>query len=279
LNLRDAFDRFGREAKRGGCDTGRYRAHYFDWGRGPEALVFVHGLADLARSFVPLAAELSYRYRCVAYDQPHGGADGARVGRYRHDDFVADLVGLLDHLGIDRAVPVGSSFGTTIVLRALHDHPDRFPRAVLQGGFARRPLLGPELTLARVARYAPASFRMADLPLRERTQREFDLPAFVGAPPGVWEFFAANSGAMPARTVARRALLLHRLDLRSLLPAVRQSVLLVGGDRDRVVPLAYEKELLGALPSGSRVEFSPCGHYPQYTHAGEMAEAIRAFVR
>src|ERR1700737_39350 len=115
-------------------------------------------------SFALAIARLSRNFRCIAYDLPGSAGDGAKLGCYQHADFVADLYALLDHLGIESCSLIGSSFGSTIALRALHDRPKRFPSAVLQGGFARRPLTLPEVLLAKLARHWP--WPMHRLPLR-----------------------------------------------------------------------------------------------------------------
>ncbi|MBY0456999.1 MAG: alpha/beta hydrolase, partial [Gemmataceae bacterium] len=71
--------------------------------------------------------------------------------------------------------------------------------------------------------------------------------------------------------------MLDKLDLRPLLPAIRTPILLIGGDRDRIVPFGREAVLLHALPDVRRVEFAACGHYPQYTHPGATAREIMTF--
>src|SRR2546430_1148345 len=127
-----ALTRLAREARRGVCDTGRYRCPYYVWGHGPN-LLFIPGLCDDALSFVMSMPLLRERFRCIAYDLPAGQGDGARLGAYRHADYVADAFALLDHLGADESFVFGSSFGATIALAAMHAEPERFPKAVLQG--------------------------------------------------------------------------------------------------------------------------------------------------
>src|SRR5437868_12368135 len=95
-NLAEVLEQHRTQARPGVCDTGRYRCPYYTWGAGP-TLVCVTGLADDARSFVPLLAHLSRHFRCVAYDWPTGKGDAARPACYRHQDFVADFFALLDH--------------------------------------------------------------------------------------------------------------------------------------------------------------------------------------
>jgi pimeloyl-ACP methyl ester carboxylesterase len=275
LTLADALARCQREAMRGICDTGRYRCAYFSWGEGPP-LVLLPGMAEVPQNFIPLMARLAGRFRCVSYQLPAGGDDGARLGRITHADYVADLLALLNHLGIRQTYLFGSSFGSTVVLAALRQQPERFPRAVLQGGFAQRTLAPAELLLASVARWWPG--RMRHLPLRLGVARRCHGEPFAGCPPEVWDYFLTQTGALPITAVAHRAVLLHRIDLRALLGEVRQPVLLVCGDRDPLVGRACEEVLRAGLPSAGRVEVNRCGHFPYLTHPDLLAALVGDFL-
>ncbi len=72
--------------------------------------------------------------------------------------------------------------------------------------------------------------------------------------------------------------MMHQLDLRSLLPAIRQPVLLLCGDQDLIVPRFYEEVLLQGLPNAGRVTIEGCGHMPSFTHPEIYAEVIRQFL-
>ena len=273
--LSEALRRYLQEAQAGVCDTGRYRCPYYVWGEGP-AVVFIPGLCDDGLSFVTAIALLSRHFRCVAYNLPTGAGDGARLGTYRHRDYVADLFALLDHLHLGRAYLFGSSFGSTIALAALHAQGERLPRAVLQGGFARRPLARAEITLASWARWWPGP--MSRLPLRAAILHHAHGAPFGRQPREAWDFFLQRGGAPPMAAVAHRALVLNRLDLRPLLPAIRQPILLVCGDHDPLVDKACEQTLLSALPDVTRAEISGCGHLPLFTHPEVLAELTYRFL-
>lgn len=274
MPLAAALALWEHEARCGTCDTGRYRLPYFVWGNGPP-LVFIHGLADSSRGFIPVMAALRHEFTCIGYDLPAGGGDGARLGAYRHRHHVADLVALLDHLRMRQANLFGSSFGSTIVLAALHAHPDRTLRAVLQGGFAYRPLAPWERLLCGFARYLPGP--LGTLPLRAKLDHPSDMRVF-GDLPDEYRFHRENSDSLPKAAVARRGLMILDVDLRAKLPAIRQPVLLLCGDCDRIVTAACETPLLEGLPNVARVELPGCGHYPQYTHAALVAEVMRQFL-
>ena len=78
--------------------------------------------------------------------------------------------------------------------------------------------------------------------------------------------------------VARRALVLHQLDLRRLLPSIRQPILMICGEFDHLVDKTCEQVLLAGLPQVERVELAGCGHMPQFSHPAAMAEATREFL-
>ncbi|MFO0966610.1 MAG: alpha/beta hydrolase [Gemmataceae bacterium] len=275
LTLAHALARLDRDAAHGYCDTGRYRPPFYVWGEGPP-LVFIPGLADDRLSFALVISRLSQHFCCVAYDLPGGKDDGARLGRLRHADLVADLFALLDSLRLSRAHLFGSSFGSTIALAAAHARPERVERIVLAGGFARRPLALGENVLTAFARYWPWS--MGDLPLRDETLKLAHGGPFRRQPPEVWDWFLTRSGSAPMAAVARRARILNRLDLRPILPAIRHPVMMICGDRDPLVGKDCEAELLHGLPHVSRAEIEDCGHMPQFTHPEILAEIIERYL-
>ena len=217
------------------------------------------------------------RFTCVAYELPDGTTDGSALARYTDSDYAADLIALLDHLGFARGAVVGSSFGSLVALSALAAHPDRFTHGVLQNGFARRSLNPFHRQLARSARFWPGWF--ADWPaIHRRVMRRIERATLSAVPPAVAHLFLHHAGRTPIRAAALRGLAIDRTDLRHVLPAIRLPVLLLTGDQDRLVPRACWEDLARGVPHLRRVEFAACGHYPQYTHPGLMADAIGAFL-
>ena len=273
--LRIARRRFDTEAVPGAVRTPRYRMRYYDWGSGPP-VVFVHGMIDTTRSFcMQMRGMVDAGFRCIGYELANGGPDGANLGTYRHPHFAGDLIALLDHLQLPAVDIQGSSFGSTVTLSALARFPDRFRRVVLQGGFARRPLIRIERGLARLGRYWP--WKMSQLPIRPSAMRKLEGGQFAGCPPELFEFLLECSGTNPIRAASRRALLLDKVDLRPLLPGIHHPILMIGGDRDGLVPRSAELEVVTGAPNAKRIEFSPCGHYPQYTMPDPMTAAMVPF--
>ncbi len=96
-------------------------------GTGP-AVVFSHGFPELAYSWRhQLSAVSAAGCRALAPDQRGYGASSrpAQITDYDIHHLTGDLVALLDHFGIDRAVFVGHDWGGFVVWQMPLLHPDR----------------------------------------------------------------------------------------------------------------------------------------------------------
>ncbi|CAN5263129.1 hypothetical protein BH11PLA2_BH11PLA2_32270 [soil metagenome] len=260
---------------RGEIQTPRYRLRYSAHGNGPP-LVIIHGMNDVPESFLPLVNQLKPHYKCILYHLPEGVPDGANLHKYHHSNYVDDLICLIDSLQHEKVHLLGSSFGSTVTLRAVATHPERFHKAIIQGGFACRPFNPAERFLAVLGRSWP--WRMGQLPIRHRIMRHLEKPAFQGNPAAL-EDLIRHSGESTVRSVTQRARILERLDLRPLLPSITTPLLMIGGDRDAIVPRRCEAEVEAGVPHAKRIEFANCGHYPQYTHPVQMANCIVEYLQ
>ena len=121
-------------------------------------VVCLHGLTRNSKDFAHLAEWLAFRgHRVVVPDiRGRGRSDhDPQPMRYVPATYAADIAALLDTLGIDRAILVGTSMGGIITMALAAQRPSRVAAAVLND-------VGPEASpagLARIASYVgkPAS--------------------------------------------------------------------------------------------------------------------------
>lgn len=117
-------------------------------------VLLCHGFPELAYSWRhQLPALAAAGYHAIAPDQRgYGGSSRPEaVEAYDLDSLVADLVGLLDALGEEKAVIVGHDWGGPVVWHMALTHPERVQAvAALSVPFARRPAR-PPLELMRAA--------------------------------------------------------------------------------------------------------------------------------
>ena len=101
-------------------------------------LVLCHEFAGDLRAFEPQVRHLARRYRVVAWN--YRGYPPSDVpedpGAYSPDGLVADLLGLLDGLGLDRVHLAGLATGGNLVLNFAIAHPSRVRSLIVAGAGA-----------------------------------------------------------------------------------------------------------------------------------------------
>ena len=101
--------------------------HYAESGSG-EPLVLQHGWPQHWYMWRELIPPLAERFRVICPDlRGHGWSDAPRSG-YLKSQLATDLIGLLDHLGIERTRYIGHDWGAFSGFIAVLHHPDRFER-------------------------------------------------------------------------------------------------------------------------------------------------------
>ena len=127
-------------------------------GSGPPLLLFSPGGFNAAlenwTSFgiyqrLNLLEHLTARYTCITFDRRESGRSGGRVERISWAHYTAQALGLLDHLGIDRAHLVGGCIGCSSAAALAVAAPERAASMVLYS-----PAGGPRYRITQHARFA-----------------------------------------------------------------------------------------------------------------------------
>lgn len=106
--------------------TDGLRLHALEQAGGTPALVFLPGLTANLRAFDALiAAGLSPRFRTVAIDFRGRGLSDKPASGYAMADYAADVLAVMDALGIAQAAFVGHSFGAFVGMMVAAAAPER----------------------------------------------------------------------------------------------------------------------------------------------------------
>jgi pimeloyl-ACP methyl ester carboxylesterase len=101
------------------------RIHYKSWGRGKEALVFIHGWSCDMSYFAEQIPHFADRMRVIAIDLPgHGASDKPEV-EYTQTLFAESVRRVLDDARVRRAVLVGHSMGMPVARQFCRLYPER----------------------------------------------------------------------------------------------------------------------------------------------------------
>jgi pimeloyl-ACP methyl ester carboxylesterase len=180
-------------------------------GSGPPLLMFSPGGFNAAlenwRSFgiyerLGLLDHLPARYTCIMFDRRESGGSGGRVERVTWADYVAQALGVLDVVAVERAHVIGGCIGCSSAVALAVARPERVASMVLYS-----PAGGPRYRLTQQARFARHLAFAAEhgldgvVDLATRTDRTFAQDPRVGPWAGVIRgdgAFAAAYARFPA---------------------------------------------------------------------------------
>ena len=121
------------------------RLAYTVYGEGERTTVLIHGLLLSQKMHLPLAKALAARgNRVVTLDLlGHGASDRPRdMTEYSMALYGEQVIALLDHLAVDKAVLAGTSLGANTVLEAGALAPDRTQGLIVEMPVLDNALLG-----------------------------------------------------------------------------------------------------------------------------------------
>ncbi|WP_224390403.1 alpha/beta fold hydrolase [Pseudonocardia sp. ICBG1293] len=267
------------------------RVSYRETGRGEgPTVLLVHGLAASSRTWAPVFDALGGGLHVIAPDLlGHGASEAPRSGDYSLGGYATGLRDLLAALEVERATIVGHSFGGGVAMQFAHQFPESTERVVLvsSGGLGHdltlalraASLPGTELVLRSAASLTPPWMRRAAHRLAHRVGRV--PPSDIDGVHTALETFADRGTRGAFVQTARGALEPsgQRLDGAQRLHLLEEvPVLFVGGDRDRVIPLAHTLAAHDRLPESRLEVFDGTGHFPHAEQPARFVALLGEFV-
>jgi pimeloyl-ACP methyl ester carboxylesterase len=261
--------------------------HYKTYGHGEPTFILLHGFGASLFSWREVTAPLAEFGTVIAYDRPAFGLTERPLtwegeNPYSQEAQVELVVGLMDALGVERAILVGNSAGGTIAMLTALKYPQRVQSliladpAVYAGGGAPawiRPLLrtpqmrhlGP-LVSRQIQTRGPELIELSwhdpskvTLEILEGYQKPLRIADWDKA---LWELTLAS----------RESGLAERLGEFDL------PVLVITGDDDRIVPTEQSVRLADELPNAGLVVIPQCGHVPHEERPAEFMQAVINFL-
>jgi pimeloyl-ACP methyl ester carboxylesterase len=216
-------------------------------------------------------AALSGEFRCITWDQRGLGRTETDGKPFTYWDSAHDLLGLLDHLGIERAVLAGMSQGGFVSLRAALTAPDRVQALVLidtQAG-AENPDVVPAYrgmeALWRTQGVDTVAPAVADLILGPGADRE------------PW---IAKWRAIPLDAIEEPfECLVGREDITGRLAEITCPAIVFHGEEDASIPMEKAEILAAGLPKCvGLVRVAGAGHASNLTHPQGVNQPLHEFL-
>lgn len=238
---------------------------------GPEdgpPLVLINSLGTDHRVWERQLPAFGAEHRVIRYDARGQGESASPAPPYTLAQLGSDVVGLLDHLGVDRAHVCGVSLGGIVALWVAIHHPDRSLTATFANTAARiGSVEGWDERISAVRRGGMAGIR--DLVL----QRFFSDAFRAADPAAVAEIGASieqhdTDGYIGACTALRDA------DLRDEVGDITVPALVVTATADVSTPPAEGRWLHQRLPTSTHVELDGAGHLSNIERPREFSRAV-----
>ena len=247
---------------------------YTDNGGDGPAVVLSHGYLMDSSMFDPQVAALAPEYRVITWDERGFGGTRA-TGPFTYWDSASDVIGLLDHLGVEQAVLGGMSQGGFLSLRAALKAPGRVRALILIDSSA-----GPENPDV-----APAYEQMEQTWMDHGPAPVQDIVASIilGPPDGPVDYqpwFAKWAAADRDELRLAFRCLMDRDDITSRLGEISCPALILHGTADAAIPMERAEVVRSGLAGPvTLVSVEGGSHAANLSHPDQVNLAMLKFLR
>jgi aminoacrylate hydrolase len=250
---------------------------YYERHGGGFPVIFVSGLTGQASFWREQVPAFSREFEALVFDHRGvGQSDHSRIS-YTVDRLAADVVGLMNALGIDKAHVVGHSTGGAIAQILAIEHPERLASVVISASWTkadayfrrlfnlRKELLiklGPEAyaQAATLFLYAPHWIAQNNEKLRQ------------------WEAQVVSTFSAPEIVISRIDAILA-FDRTAELSRIATPALIVGAQDDVVTPHYFAEELARLIPGAEVKIFPQGGHCFTQVMPRDFNHAVLRFLK
>jgi 3-oxoadipate enol-lactonase len=247
---------------------------YDDRGQGLP-LVFLHAFPLNRRMWDPQAAALSSRLRVITIDLRGHGESDAPLWHYSLDQAAGDVVGLLDHLSIEKAVFVGLSMGGYICFSLYRHHSARVLGLVLADTRA-----GADTDEGRIGRFetAQTAYRQGAPAIADLMIPKLLAPRTVQTRPDLVQLVRAMIQGNQISGIAGDLMAMaERPDSLPMLPAITCPTLVMVGQEDVPTPPSESRLMAEQIP-GARLAIIPeAGHLSNLEQPDRFNRVVEEF--
>ncbi|MBK8822190.1 MAG: alpha/beta hydrolase [Anaerolineales bacterium] len=260
--------------------------HYKEVGSGETTFILLHGFGANVYSWREVADDFAQYGRVIMYDRPAFGL----TERPMPEDWVENpygmkanvelLRGLMDALGIEKAILVGNSAGGGVSVAFGLEYPERVESLILVdpgvggGRGPQFPAWGlPLMWTPQMRHLGPLMVRDYQETLPNTIQREwFDQTKLTEEIKQ--EYLKIFQIENWDRAFYELTFAPAYPELRPLLPQLTVPVFIVAGQEDRLIRAWYFEAIATEIPDAELTLIPQCGHVPQEECPGLFMQAV-----
>jgi len=255
--------------------------HYIDIGISTAIpVVLIHGFPFSHKMWTFPGGQteaLAGSFRVIAYDVRGHGESEIGDGQYTIELFVDDLIGLLDHLGITKAVLIGLSMGGYIALRAVERNPDRVRALILCD--TKSDADSNEAKIKRAASIKAIKANGPRVFAESFVAGVFTPESFTAKPEAIKAIQSIIERTAPVSLCGTTLALAARTDTSSSLPGITVPVLIMVGERDLLTPPAVSETMKEKIPSSELHLIPNSAHMSNIENAPEFNKHLLEFLQ
>ena len=238
---------------------------------GAPVVLFSNSLGTSLSMWDEQAAALRAHFRVLRYDTRGHGLSSVRPGPYSIAQLGGDVLGLLDHLGLQRVHMCGLSMGgITAMWLAIH-HPQRLDRLVLANTAA---YIGPPNGWTE---RAAAVERDGVGPIAAAVVARWLTPDYAASHGAQVVRLVGMLAATPPAGYAACCLAVRDNDLRGEVGAIGAPTLVISGSADLPTPPA-DGRYLAAQIAGARYAELPAAHLSNQQCPAQFTSLLKEFL-
>jgi sigma-B regulation protein RsbQ len=250
-------------------------------GSGPKTLMFAHGYGCDQNMWRAVAPSFESEYTVVLFDYVGSGlSDPSAFNRTRYSSlsgYAADVIEIIEELGLDRVTFIGHSVSSMIGALAAIERPKLFEQIVM---------IGPSPSYINDGDYVGGFGRSDIEDLLEKLDNNHAgwsammAPIIMGNPDrpelaAELEASFCKTDPVHAQHFARVTFL---SDNRSDLAKLHTRTLILQCAEDAIAPLSVGQYVHQCLPESQLIVMDATGHCPHLSSPGPVTDAIRAFI-
>ena len=246
--------------------------HYELSGSGEKRVVLLHGWGCSTELMKPVADALSADMTVLSVDFPAHGKSAQPPEPWGVPEFAACLKALLAQLNFLPCSVIAHSFGGRVTIELASAEPELFDRIILTGAAGIR--------------------RQADGKAGKRTTTYKRLKALVefarkcrifGKLPDLWQEalvqrYGSKDYAALSPEMRKTFVKVVNYDQSGKLTAIRNSTLLVWGDKDTETPLWMGQQMERDIPDSALIVLDGGTHFAYLEHAARFNAIARSFL-
>ena len=245
--------------------------YYEVYGKG-EPLVLIQGFAGGTQAWWLQVRAFRKHYRVITFDNRGAGRTGPSKEPPTIELMAADVVALLDHLGINRAHILGLSMGGMIAQEIAISYPGRVNKLILCSTFATRDLPGTD------ARPPSSDIRNMDFDalMSRMISLSYNVPLYRAI---FLLLMKINKRAIDSKGIFDQAQALSTHSTLDKLHLIKSPTLVMTGTGDRLVSPLHSDILASRIPGANLVKVPGGSHAFFFEKSGIFNREVLAFLQ